>query len=63
MAMEAGYLAAVSTSPGISSPSDDIFALKRLRISQNAGNLFIFYIQASGYYGPVREFQHSFKKK
>lgn len=63
MAMQAGYLAAVSTSPGISSPSDDIFALKRLRISQNADNLFIFYVQASGYYGPVREFQHSFRKK
>jgi len=63
MAMDAGYLAAVSTSPGISSPSDDIFALKRLRISQNADNLFIFYVQASGYYGPVREFQRSFKKR
>jgi len=63
MVIQAGYLAAVSTSPGINSPSDDIFALKRLRISQNAGNLFVFYIQASGYYGPVREFQHSFKKR
>lgn len=63
MVMEAKYLAAAATSPGISSPSGDIFALKRLRISQNAGNLFIFYIQASGYYGPVREFQRSFKKK
>lgn len=63
MVIQAGYLAAVSTSPGISFSSYDIFALKRLRISQNAGNLFIFYIQTSGYYGPVREFQHSFKKK
>jgi len=63
MVTQAGYLAAVSTSPGISSPSDDIFALKRQRISQNAGNLFIFYIQASGYYGPIKEFQRSFKKR
>jgi len=61
--MQAGYLAAVSTSPGISFSSDDVFALKRQRISQNADNLFIFYIQASGYYGPVRELQHSFKKR
>ena len=63
MVIGAGYLAAVSTSPGINSSSDDIFGLKRQRISQNAGNLFIFYIQASGYYGPIREFQHSFKKR
>ncbi len=63
MVMDAGYLAAVATAPGLHSPNDDVFALKRQRISQNADNLFIFYIQASGYYGPVKEFQRSFKKR
>ncbi|MDD5167140.1 MAG: polysaccharide deacetylase family protein [Candidatus Omnitrophica bacterium] len=57
MVMDAGYKASVATSPGINFPDNDPFALKRLRISSNAGNLFIFYIEASGYYLPVREFQ------
>ena len=63
MVMDAGYKLAVATTPGIQSPSDDIFALKRVRISSNSSNLFIFYIEVSGYYAPIREYQRYCKGK
>jgi peptidoglycan/xylan/chitin deacetylase (PgdA/CDA1 family) len=52
---EAGYKVAVATSPGRAFTNDDIFALKRLRISEKSGNLFIFWIQTSGYYSFIKE--------
>ncbi|MBU2222001.1 MAG: polysaccharide deacetylase family protein, partial [Candidatus Omnitrophica bacterium] len=52
---EAGYKAAVATSPGRNFPGDDVFALKRIRISDKAGNLFIFWVQSSGYYAFMKE--------
>lgn len=63
MVMDAGYKLAVATTPGIHSPSDDVFALKRVRISSNSSNLFIFYIEVSGYYAPIREYQRYRKGK
>ncbi len=51
----AGYEAAVATKPGKGFLNDDIFALKRLRISSNAGNLFIFWVETSGYYTFISE--------
>lgn len=51
----AGYQAAVATKPGKGFVNDDLFALKRLRISSNAGNLFIFWIETSGYYTFISE--------
>ncbi len=52
---EAGYKVAVVTSPGRGFPNDDVFALKRLRISDKSGNLFIFWVQISGYYSFLKE--------
>lgn len=50
LVIEAGYKAAVATRPGRDYPDDDIFALRRLRISENAGNLFVFWVETSGLY-------------
>lgn len=52
---EFGYKAAVGTNFPKGYPSDDIFALKRLRISENARNLLIFAIEASGFYNYIKE--------
>lgn len=52
---QAGYTGAVATNPGKKFPSNDPFALKRLRISSTCDNLFVFFIEASGYYNFMRE--------
>jgi len=56
--MTAGYKLAVVTNPGKEFANDDIFALKRLRISANSNNLFVFRIETSGYYNFIREYRH-----
>lgn len=53
--IEAGYRAAVATRPGRGYPSNDCFALKRLRISENAANMFVFWVETSGYYTFFKE--------
>ena len=58
LVMQAGYKLAVATNPGRKFANDDIFALKRLRISANANNLFVFWIETSGYYNFIREHRH-----
>jgi len=58
LVMTAGYKLAVATNPGKRFANDDIFALKRLRISANAHNLFVFWIETSGYYNFMREHRH-----
>jgi peptidoglycan/xylan/chitin deacetylase (PgdA/CDA1 family) len=55
IAREAGYLGAVSTNPGRRKPKDDIFALKRIRISMTSNNLITFFIETSGYYTFIKE--------
>ena len=55
---DAGYEFAVATNPGKKLADDDIFALKRLRISENANNLFVFWVETSGYYNFMREHRH-----
>jgi peptidoglycan/xylan/chitin deacetylase (PgdA/CDA1 family) len=57
LVMDAGYKLAVTTNPGKGFPSKDVFALKRLRISSNAGNLFVFWVETSGYYNFMREWR------
>lgn len=57
---DAGYGLAVITTPRSRAPSDDYFALKRLRISENAKNYFVFWVETSGYYNFMRE--HRSKK-
>lgn len=58
MVKDAGYELAVATNPGKKFANDDIFALKRLRISENAGNLFVFWAETNGYYNFMREHRH-----
>lgn len=50
MVIDAGYSAAVATSPGVDYPDDDVFALKRIRISESSKNTFIFWFESSGLY-------------
>lgn len=57
-AVKAGYAAAVATNPGKKAGDRDVFAIKRLRISENAGNLAVFFAETSGYYNFVRENRH-----
>lgn len=52
---ESGYKSAVGTNFPKGYPSDDIFALKRLRISENARNLIVFWIEISGFYNYIKE--------
>jgi len=58
MVIDAGYKLAVATNPGKDYPSDDIFAIKRLRISENAGDLFVFGVETSGFYTFMKEHRH-----
>ncbi|MFH0738532.1 MAG: polysaccharide deacetylase family protein [Candidatus Omnitrophota bacterium] len=59
LAREAGYKLAVATSPGKKFSNHDPFALKRLRISSNAGNLFVFWVETSGIYTFMKEYRHA----
>jgi peptidoglycan/xylan/chitin deacetylase (PgdA/CDA1 family) len=52
---DAGYKVAVATNPGKRFPNNDIFVLKRLRISSTSNNLFVFWIETSGYYTFIKE--------
>lgn len=52
---ESGYRCAVITSPGPDYPNDDIFALKRLRISNTSRNLFVFWFKLTGSYLFIKE--------
>jgi peptidoglycan/xylan/chitin deacetylase (PgdA/CDA1 family) len=53
--IKAGYRAAVATNPGRDYPDDDVFAMKRLRISRTSDNLLIFWIETSGFYTWIKE--------
>jgi peptidoglycan/xylan/chitin deacetylase (PgdA/CDA1 family) len=55
---QAGYKLAVTTNPGTKYPNDDIFALKRLRISFTSDNLFVFWLESGGFYNLIREHRH-----
>jgi peptidoglycan/xylan/chitin deacetylase (PgdA/CDA1 family) len=52
---EAGYKLAVATNSGKNLPNNDIFALRRIKISSSANNSLIFWLQTSGYYNFFRE--------
>ncbi|MDD5496288.1 MAG: polysaccharide deacetylase family protein [Candidatus Omnitrophica bacterium] len=52
---EAGYKGACATNPGRFKPADDIYAIKRVRISRTSDNLLVFRIESSGYYTWVKE--------
>ncbi len=61
--IDSGYTAAVATKPGIDYPDDDIFALKRMRISEHNSNMFIFWVKLTGFYTKLREWQRRYKDK
>jgi peptidoglycan/xylan/chitin deacetylase (PgdA/CDA1 family) len=50
LVIEAGYKLAVSTKTGSCYSSRDLFALKRVRISESAGNQFYLWLKVSGYH-------------
>lgn len=56
-AQEAGYALACGTNPGKDSRWDDVFAIKRIRISRTANNLFVFLCETSGYYTFIKEYR------
>ena len=56
--IDSGYSCAVASNPGRRFSDQDVFALKRLRISRSAGNTFVFWLETSGYYNMIREFNH-----
>ena len=55
LVIEAGYKGACATNPGKDYPDDDIYAVKRLRISRTSDNLFVFWIETSGFYTWLKE--------
>ncbi len=57
LVIDAGYKCAVATNPGRRFASNDVFALKRLRISSNCHNLFVYWAETSGYYNLMREYR------
>lgn len=57
LVIEAGYAGACATNPGKNYPDNDIFALKRLRISRSSHNILIFLVESSGFYTFIKEFR------
>ena len=55
---DAGYKEAVATNPGMRFADNDIFVLKRLRVSENARSMLVFWFETTGYYNFVRQAQH-----
>ena len=55
LVINAGYKFAVATNPGKKFANDDIFALKRLRISSSSDNLFVFWLETTGLYTFIKE--------
>ena len=55
LVIDAGYKGAVATNPGRRYPKNDVYALKRLRISKQCNNLFVFWFETSGYYTWIKE--------
>lgn len=55
LVQKAGYKLAVATSPGAKYSRDDLFLLKRIRVSPRDANLFTFFVKCSGYYGFAKE--------
>lgn len=55
IAKDVGYIGAVATNTGKKGATDDPYALKRIRISMTSDNLFVFWIETSGYYTFIKE--------
>ncbi len=55
---DAGYKLAVATSPGKKYSSNDVFLIKRLRISENAADPVVFWFETNGFYTLIKENRH-----
>jgi len=55
MVIGAGYKGACATNPGKDYPDNDIYALKRVRISRTSDSMFVFWIESSGIYTWIKE--------
>lgn len=55
MVIDAGYKGAVATNTGKRYPKDDVYALKRLRISKTSDDLRVFWFETLGYYTWIKE--------
>lgn len=55
LAQAVGYKACVGTNFPKDYPGDDIYALKRVRISETSRNLFVFWVESSGFYTYIKE--------
>jgi peptidoglycan/xylan/chitin deacetylase (PgdA/CDA1 family) len=55
---DAGYEEATAGNPGSKIPNNNLLILKRLRISENSNNLFVFWFETTGYYNFIRQVQH-----
>ncbi|MCX5710354.1 MAG: polysaccharide deacetylase family protein [Candidatus Omnitrophica bacterium] len=62
LVIDAGYLGAVATNPGRKYPSKDVFLLKRIRISENSSNMFVFAVESSGFYTIAKEYKKAQKE-
>ncbi len=58
----AGYEAAFATKTTRFRPNYDIYAIKRVRVSSTADNLFVFWIKTSGYHAFFRVLQGDYKE-
>ncbi|HTZ11643.1 MAG TPA: polysaccharide deacetylase family protein [Candidatus Margulisiibacteriota bacterium] len=54
MVMDAGYKMAVATKLKKDYTKNDVFALRRVRVSPNSDNLFVFWFETSGFYNFLR---------
>ncbi|MFH0839007.1 MAG: polysaccharide deacetylase family protein [Candidatus Omnitrophota bacterium] len=52
---KAGYIGACATNPGKKYPNNDIYAIKRIRISRTSDSLLVFWIETSGFYTWIKE--------
>ncbi len=57
LAEEAGYYAAYATSPGEKFDNDDMYALKRVRVSRSSHNPLVFWLYSSGDYTWIKEWR------
>lgn len=53
--IDAGYEGAVATNPGRGTPYDDVYAIRRTRISRTSDSMVVFEIETSGYYSFIKE--------
>ncbi|MCU0666581.1 MAG: polysaccharide deacetylase family protein [Candidatus Omnitrophica bacterium] len=63
MVIDAGYAAAVATTPGVNYPNDDIFAIKRVRVSEVKFRDLSFAIKLTGLYNYIVESRKDKKQR